>query len=157
MSSKSSIDEYKKRKNFTQTLYLPKSQKTSEAKSNYQYFEKTFKLNKMSYLDVKNRKFIFFGFGKITLSPNIDNNYININFHDSSLQLRFQGFISIKLSSINLDINKNYCIIINKIIGIIYDKNNSNETITEKILTNIYLYFKSEDELNQFLDSLIHI
>ena len=155
--SSNNFNENHSKEYLTQILYLNGKNKENVIKNNSKDFEFSFKLNKMSYLDTKNRKFITFGFGKITFSSNPDINLINISFHDSSLQLRFQGFISIKLSSFNLDINKKYCIKINKIIANIFHMNNPERSKIETILTEIYLSFEREDDINQLLDNLNHI
>ena len=150
--------EKRSNENLTQIIYLDKNNgKSVELKNNLRDFELSFKLNKMSYLDIKNKKYIYFGFGRLTLSSNLGNDYINLFFHDSSLKLRFQGLISIKLTSFSLDINKNNCIKVNNIIGIIHHMNNSGETKTGNFLTDIYLYFENENDENEFLNNLIHI
>ena len=110
----------------------------------------------MSYFDVKNKNFKAFGFGKIKISKH-DNNYINILFHDSSLQLKFQGLISIKLSSLSLDNNKKNCIIIKKIIGFMYYTDDLDAAKADKILTDIHLYFQNENDIDNFIDNLICI
>ena len=157
MSLNNSKDE-KNKENITQIIYLDKNdRKNIILKNNLRDFEINFKLNKMSYLDIKQKKYIYFGFGRLTLSSNSNNDYINLYFHDSSLKMRFQGLISIKLTSFSLDINKNNCIKANNIIGIIYYMNNPGLTKTEKFLTDIYLYFENENDENKFLNNLIHI
>ena len=153
-----SSNEKRSNENLAQSIYLDKNNGKSIPLKNYlRDFEINFKLYKMSYLDIKNKKYIYFGYGKLTLSSNSDNDYINLYFHDSSLKLRFQGLISIKYSSFSLDINKNKCIKANNIIGITYYMNNSGETKIEKFLTDIYLYFENEKDENTFLNNLIHI
>ena len=119
--------------------------------------EISFQVNKMSYFEVKSRKYKYFGFGKIKLSKNNNDDYINIIFHDSSLQLRFQGLISIKLSSLSIDNTKMNCIIIKKIIGIIYNINDIGETYNEKLITDIHLYFRNGDDPDNFINSVLHI
>ena len=116
-----------------------------------------FQINKMSYFEVKSRKYKYFGFGKIKLSKNNSDDYINIIFHDSSFQLRFQGLISIKLSSLSIDNNKMNCIVIKKIIGIIYYINDIGETYNEKLITDIHLYFRNGDDVDNFINSVLHI
>ena len=157
MSINNSYDK-RNNENLTQIIYLDKNNgKTITLKNNLKKFEINFRLNKMSYLDIKNKKYIYFGFGRLTLSSNSANDYINLFFHDSSLKLRFHGLISIKLTSFSLDINKNNCIKANNIIGIFYYMNNLDETKIEKYLTDIYLYFEDENDENLFLNNLIHI
>ena len=139
----------------TQILYLKKNcEKIIQSKNNKKDIIIGFKLNKMSYLNVKNKKYIVFGYGKVPLTSNNDINYINFYFHDSSLKLRFQGLIYIKITSFSLDINKNNCIKINKIIGIISNKDDLDDAKTEKILTDIYLYFNSEDDVKNFFNCI---
>ena len=148
-----------KKEYFTQIIHLniTKNKKNKEVKGINKNIDIAYKINKMSYLDVKKKTYINFGYGKISLKSNNNTDLINIFFHDSSLQLRFQGFISIKLSSLSLDISKKYCIKINKIIGLIYNMNNLTDEEPEKILTDIYLYFQNQNDMNCFFDSLIHI
>ncbi len=163
---KNSTKDEKSTKFYTQIIHLNKNKdlncKTIEnLYENDESLDETnnaiiFKINKMSYFDVKNRNFKKFGFGKIKLTRK-DSNYINIIFHDSSLQLRFQGLISIKLSSLILDTNKTNCVIIKKIIGFIYHINDIGETNTENIITDIHLYFKTEDDIDTFINSILHI
>ena len=150
--------EKRNNENLEQIIYLDKNiGKNIELKNNLRDFEFSFKLIKMSYLDIKNKKYIYFGFGKLTLSANSNYDYINLLYHDSSLKMRFQGYISIKLTSFSLDINKKNCIKVNNIIGIVHYMNNSGETKTENFLTDIYLYFENENDENEFLNNLIHI
>ena len=150
--------EKRNNENLEQIIYLDKNNgKNIELKNNLRDFEFSFKLNKMSYLDIKNKKYIYFGFGRLTITSNLGNDYINLFFHDSSLKLRFQGLISIKFTSFSLDINKKNCIKVNNIIGIVHYMNNSGETKTENFLTDIYLYFENENDENEFLNNLIHI
>ena len=156
--SVNSSHEKRNNENLEQIIYLDKNNgKNIELKNNLRDFEFSFKLNKMSYLDIKNKKYIYFGFGRLTITSNLGNDYINLFFHDSSLKLRFQGLISIKFTSFSLDINKKNCIKVNNIIGIVHYMNNSGETKTENFLTDIYLYFENENDENEFLNNLIHI
>ena len=111
--------EKRNNENLEQIIYLDKNiGKNIELKNNLRDFEFSFKLIKMSYLDIKNKKYIYFGFGKLTLSANSNYDYINLLYHDSSLKMRFQGYISIKLTSFSLDINKKNCIKVNNIKNI---------------------------------------
>ena len=117
----------------------------------------SYKISKLTYFDVKKKKYISFGYGKIILKLSDSNEEnINIIFYDSSSQLKFQGFLSIKFSSLSLDINNKNCILINKILAYIYLLNNFGEVSSDKILTNINLYFLYEEDKNNFIDSLIH-
>ena len=145
--------EKRNNENLKQIIYLDKNNgKSIKLNNNLRDFIFSYKLIKMSYLDIKNKKYIYFGFGKVTLSSNSGYDYINLFYHDSSLKMRFQGLISIKLTSFSLDINKKNCIKVNNIIGI-----NSDETKTGNFLTDIYLYFENEDDEIKFLNNLIHI
>ena len=156
------IKDENNQKYLTQIINLHKNNKIIKRinkdndKSNDEINIPSFKVNKMSYFDVKNRNYKTFGFGKIKISK-YDNDYINILFHDSSLQLRFQGLISIKLSSLSLDNNKKNCIIIKKIIGFMYYTDDLDEAKADKILTDIHLYFQNENDIDNFIDNLIHI
>ena len=145
--------EKRNNENLKQIIYLDKNNgKSIKLNNNLRDFIFSYKLIKMSYLDIKNKKYIYFGFGKVTLSSNSGYDYINLFYHDSSLKMRFQGLISIKLTSFSLDINKKNCIKVNNIIGI-----NSDEAKTGNFLTDIYLYFENENDENQFLYNLNHI
>ena len=156
------IKDENNQKYLTQIINLHKNNKIIKRinkdndKSNDEINIPSFKVNKMSYFDVKNRNYKTFGFGKIKISKN-DNDYINILFHDSSLQLRFQGLISIKLSSLSLDNNKKNCMLIKKIIGFMYYTDDLDEAKADKILTDIHLYFRNENDIDNFIDNLIHI
>ena len=148
----------RKNGHMTQILHLNiKKDLEKKKESIFKNIDFTFKINKLSYLDVKKKAYINFGFGKINITSNSNNDLINIFFHDSSLQLRFQGFISVQLSSLSLDINKKNCIKINKAIGLLNNRDNLIGADSEKILTDIYLYFQTKNDINYFFDSLIHI
>ena len=68
--------EKRNNENLEQIIYLDKNNgKSIELKNNLRDFEFSFKLNKMSYLDIKNIKYIYFGFGRLTLSSNLGNDY----------------------------------------------------------------------------------
>ena len=156
----------KEKELYTQTLYLNSNDRIKKEiykkkiilKNEINKYDISYKINKLSYFDVHKKRYIFFGCGKITLKLSESNNdYINIIFYDSCLQLRLQGFISIKFSSLSLDINKINCVLINKIIVFLYHMDNSGESKYEKIMTNIHIYFSNEEDKNKFIDSFIHI
>ena len=72
----------------TQILHLNiKKDLEKNKKSIIKNIDITFKINKLSYLDVKKKTYINYGFGKINITSNSNNDLINIFFHDSSLQL----------------------------------------------------------------------
>mgnify|MGYP006873051208 CR=1 FL=1 len=165
VNSNSSKD-FQKKESHTQIIYLNKNinkeknlkLKNYEKENDEVKADISYKIFGMSYFNVKNRKYVFFGGGKIILKLSESNDeYINLSLYDSYLQLRFQGFISIKLSSLSLDINRENCVLINKIIGLVYYLDNNGESKSNKLMTNIRIYFQNENDKNDFIDSLIHI
>ena len=165
VNSSSSIDSQKK-DSYTQILYLRKNinkkrdldLKSEEKENDKAKVDISFKISGMSYFNVKDKKYVFFGGGKIILKLSESNGeYISLSLYDSCLQLRFQGFISIKFSSLSLDLNKDNCVLINKIIGFVYYTALNGEPKSNKSMTNIRIYFENENDKNDFIDSFIHI
>jgi len=165
VNSSSSIDSQKK-DSYTQILYLRKNinkkrdldLKSEEKENDKAKVDISFKIFGMSYFNVKDKKYVFFGGGKIILKLSESNGeYISLSLYDSCLQLRFQGFISIKFSSLSLDLNKDNCVLINKIIGFVYYTALNGEPKSNKLMTNIRIYFENENDKNDFIDSFIHI
>ena len=115
----------------------------------------SFKINKLSYFNVKKKSKINFGQGKIYLKTAMDkDNCINLAFYDSSSCLRFQGFINTKKSSFVVDINNKNCVKINEIIGLIFYLDDEGQSKYDIIVTNIFIYFQEKEDLNEFFDSL---
>ena len=160
-----SSNDFQEKDSYTQILYLNKNinkkkdlDLKSEEKSDEIKDDIPFKILGLSYFNVKDKKYVFFGGGKIILKLSESNGeYINLSLYDSCLQLRFQGFISIKFSSLSLDINKDNCVLINKIIGLVYYTDHNGEPKSNKLMTNIRIYFENENDKNDFIDSFIHI
>ena len=160
-----SSNDFQEKESYTQILYLNKNinkkkdlDLKSEEKSDEVKIDIPFKILGMSYFNVKDKKYVFFGGGKIIIKLSESNGeYINLSLYDSCLQLRFQGFISIKFSSLSLDINKDNCVLINKIIGLVYYTDHNGEQKSNKLMTNIRIYFENENDKNDFIDSFIHI
>ena len=160
-----SSNDFQEKDSYTQILYLNKNinkkkdlDLKSEEKSDEVKDDIPFKILGLSYFNVKDKKYVFFGGGKIILKLSESNGeYINLSLYDSCLQLRFQGFISIKYSSLSLDINKDNCVLINKIIGFVYYTDLNGEPKSNKLMTNIRIYFENENDKNDFIDSFIHI
>ena len=160
-----SSNDFQEKDSYTQILYLNKNINNkkdldlkSEEKSDEVKDDIPFKILGLSYFNVKDKKYVFFGGGKIILKLSESNGeYINLSLYDSCLQLRFQGFISIKYSSLSLDINKDNCVLINKIIGFVYYTDLNGEPKSNKLMTNIRIYFENENDKNDFIDSFIHI
>ena len=95
----------------------------------------SFKINKLSYFNVKKKIKINYAQGKIYLQSSKDKkNYINLSFYDTSLRLRFQGFINTKKSSFSIDINNENCVKINEIIGLIYFSDEHGESKYDMIV-----------------------
>ena len=150
-----------------QILHLKKGESTIKNKNEQnnsiinkeKEIDNSFKINKMSYFDIKLKKYKFFGFGKVNIKySQSDNDNISLYFYDSSLHLRFQGFINKKITTFSLESNKNYVVIINKIIGLV--NNNDEDLINnkqDKILTYLHLYFNNQNDVDQFLDCLKYI
>ena len=167
MSVKSnSSKDFEKKESYTQIIYLNKNiikgkkfdLKSEKRENGKVKSDISYKIFGMSYFNVKNKKYVFFGGGKIILKMSESNDeYINLSLYDSCLQLRFQGFISIKFSSLSLDINKDHCVLINKIIGLVYYIDQNGEPKSNKLMTNIRIYFENENDKNDFIDSFIHI
>ena len=82
------------------------------------------------------------------------NYYLDLTFYDTSLHLRFQGFIDTKRSSFFIDINEPNCVRINSIIGLIYYVDENGENKHDTIVTNIYINFQSKKDINFFFNSL---
>ena len=160
-----SSNDFQEKESYTQILYLNKNinkkkdlDLKSEEKSDEVKDDIPFKILGLSYFNVKDKKYVFFGGGKIILKLSESNGeYINLSLYDSCLQLRFQGFISIKYSSLSLDINKDNCVLINKLIGFVYYTDHNGEQKSNKLMTNIRIYFENENDKNDFIDSFIHI
>ena len=147
-----------------QTIILKKSDKYIKAENTDKKLVKentaidldmSFKVNKFGYFNVKKRTKIYFGQGKINLKTDKDKeNTINLIFYDSSLNLRFQGIIDTKKLSFNVDINSQNCVIFNKIIGLIFYSDENGQNKYDIMMTNIYIYFQNEDDMNLLLNSL---
>jgi hypothetical protein len=160
-----SSNDFQEKDSYTQILYLNKNinkkkdlDLKSEEKNDEVKDDIPFKILGLSYFNVKDKKYVFFGGGKIILKLSESNGeYINLSLYDSCLQLRFQGFISIKYSSLSLDINKDNCVLINKLIGFVYYTDHNGEQKSNKLMTNIRIYFENENDKNDFIDSFIHI
>ena len=167
MIDNSSLKENKNNINFnqlTQTIILNKSnrEKTISNKNALNTFENkrekpnsSFKINKLSYFNVKKKCKVNFSQGKIYLNSDRKTNYyLDLTFYDTSLHLRFQGFIDTKRSSFFIDINEPNCVRINKIIGLIYYVDENGENKHDTIVTNIYINFQSKKDINFFFNSL---
>ena len=114
-----------------------------------------FKISNLSYYNVKKKCKINFCQGKIYVKLKRDkNNYINLVFYDTALRLRFQGLINTKHTTLSIDINNQNCVKINKIIGLIYYSDENGNSKYDMIVTNIYIYFLSKTDINNFLNSL---
>ena len=106
----------------------------------------------------KKKSKINFSQGKIYLSSTKDKKeFINLNFYDTSLRLRFQCFINIKKSSLSIDINDNNCVKINEVIGLIYYVGKSGNNEYDTIVTNAYIYFQTKGDINNFFNFLSDI
>ena len=147
-----------------QTIILKKSDKYIKAENSDKKLVKentsidldmSFKVNKFGYFNVNKRTKIYFGQGKIHLKKDEDKeNTINLTFNDSSLNLRFQGIIDTKKLSFNVDINSQNCVIFNKIIGLIFYTDENGQNKYDMMMTNIYIYFQNEDDMNLLLNLL---
>ena len=117
MIDNSSLKENKNNINFnqlTQTIILKKSnrEKTignknalSTLENKREKLNSSFKINKLSYFNVKKKCKVNFSQGKIYLNSDRKTNYyLDLTFYDTSLRLRFQGFIDTKRSSFFIDI-----------------------------------------------------
>ena len=124
------IPNNKKRNSMTQLIILNKlsAKKQIENENNNSNVEnesnnidKSFKINRFSYYNVKKKCKINFNQGKVYIKSGMDKNNksINLSFYDTSLRLRIQGLINPKQTLINIDNNQN-CVKINGIIGLIY-------------------------------------
>ena len=150
-------------KQLIQTIILKKSDKYTKAENSDKKLVKentaidldmSFKVNKFGYFNVKKRTKIYFGQGKINLKTDKDKeNTINLIFYDSSLNLRFQGIIDTKKFSFNVDINSQNCVKVNEIIGLIFYLDENGQNKYDIMMTNIYIYFQNENDMNLLLNS----
>ena len=158
------IPNNKKRNSMTQLIILNKlSAKkqieneniNSNIENESQNIDKSFKINKFSYYNVKKKCKIYFNQGRIYIKSDMDKNNksINLSFYDTSSRLRIQGLIKPKQSLINIDNNEN-CVKINEIIGLIYYIDDNGNSKYDMMATNISIYLIYEDDLNNFFNSL---
>ena len=157
------IPTNKKRGSMTQLIILNKhsgkkqiENKNTKIENEPHNIDKSFKINKFNYYHVKKKCKINFNQGKIYLKSDMDKNNkcINMSFYDTSLRLRFQGFINPKNASITNDINNENCVKINEIIGLIYYMDENGNSKYDMMATNISIHFNSEDDLNNFFNCL---
>ena len=158
------IPNNKKRNSMTQLIILNKlsTKKQTEneninsnVENESNNIDKSFKINRFSYYNVKKNCKINFNQGKVYIKSDMDKNNksINLSFYDTSLRLRIQGLINPKQTLINIDNNQN-CIKINGIIGLIYYTDENGNSKYDMMATNISIYFTSEDDLNDFFNPL---
>ena len=115
----------------------------------------SFKINKLSYYNIKKKSKIYFNKGKLYIKPNEDgNNFINLIFYDTSLMLRFQGFADIKKSSFIIDTTYENCAKVKEIIGLVYYIDEKGNNKYDIIVTNIYIFFQSKNDLYKFFKIL---